>query len=301
VGRELWRELRGAGRRALVGLAALGVVSAALVLTQALVFRALFEHGPRLELEGGRLSAAALLFAFVLAVALLELPLTDGLVRLGRHLEARMRTVFQERLPRLAPRWFGSRPSSDMAERAHGLFLLRQVPALGGRLVRSLFTLLATAAGLVWLDPGSAALVLPAAALVLLLPLAFQRALSERELLVRSHHGALSRFYLEGLLGLVAVRVHGAERALRREHEALLVEWARAGLQLARGALGLRVATSLVGATVAIALLVTHLARHGTTPARRLPTRSGDRLPAAAGTPKNPVQPGPTNRGPEVD
>jgi ATP-binding cassette subfamily B protein len=87
---------------------------------------------------------------------------------------------------------------------------------------------------------------------------------------VRSHHGALSRFYFEALLGLVAVRVHGAERALRREHEALLVEWARAGGKLVRGALLLRFATSLLGAGLAIALLALHLVRNGTTPAALL-------------------------------
>jgi ATP-binding cassette subfamily B protein len=270
VAGELWNALRGADLRVLLGLGLLTGAAALLVLVQALVFRALLELGPRLRLEGERLAVALLVVGFVLALALLELPLLAGFLRLGRHLEARLRVAFQERLPRLAQRWFGSRPSSDMAERAHGLFLLRQVPALAGRTVRALATLVFTAAGLCWLDPGSAALVLCATAAAVLVPLLFARLLAERELLVRSHHGALSRFYLEALVGLVAVRVHGAERALRREHEALLVEWARAGLKLARGALGLRVATSLAGAATAIALLAEHLAQSGTTPAALL-------------------------------
>jgi ATP-binding cassette subfamily B protein len=157
-----------------------------------------------------------------------------------------------------------------MGERAHGLFALRAVPALAGRGVRALATLVFTAAGLCWLDPGAAPLVACAALAAFALPLVFLRLLTERELLVRSHHGALSRFYFEALLGLVAVRVHGAERALRREHEELLVEWARAGTKLARGALGLRVVTSLAGAALAIALVAEHLARNGTTPAALL-------------------------------
>jgi len=268
--REILRELGGADRRALLGLSGLAVTAALLVLVQALVFRALFELGPRLRLANERLTAAMLLFGFVLALAALELPLTAGFLRLGRHLEARLRILFQERLPLLAQRWFGSRPSSDMGERAHGLFVLRQVPALAGRGVRALAMLLFTAAGLCWLDPGAAPLVAIAALAVLVLPFSFLRLLSERELLVRSHHGALSRFYFEALLGLVAVRVHGAERALRRGHEELLVEWARAGQKLARGALGLRAATSLSGVGLAIALLSEHLARNGTTPAALL-------------------------------
>ncbi len=266
VGRELLRELGGRERGAAVRLGLLACAASGLVLLQALVFRASLEIAGSLRLEHERLAAAVLLLGFVAALATIELPLTSGFLRLGRQLEARLRIAFQHRLPRLPGRWFGSRPSSDMAERAHGLFVLRQLPALGGRLVRTLCTLLATAAGLVWLDPGSAPLVGSAAILVLLLPLLFQRALAERELLVRSHHGALSRFYLEALLGLVAVRVHGAARALRGEHEALLVEWARAGLKLARGALALRALTSLCGAAIAIALLGEHLARNGTRP-----------------------------------
>jgi ATP-binding cassette subfamily B protein len=270
VGRELLRELGATDRRRALGLGLLAGTSAGLVLLQALVFRALFELGERLRLEHERLAAALVLMGFVLGLALLELPLAAGVLRLGRHLEARLRMLFQERLPRLPQRWFGSRPSSDMAERAHGLFLLRQFPTLGARLVRASASLVCTAAGLIWLDAGSAALVLVVCALAIALPLVFQRALAERELLVRSHHGALSRFYLEALLGLVAVRVHGAARALRREHEALLVSWARAGLKLARGALALRVATSLAGAAGVIALLGEHLARNGTTPAALL-------------------------------
>src|SRR5262249_41050768 len=150
-----------------------------------------------------------LLLVLVVALALLELPLTTGFLRLGRHLEARLRVAFQERLPRLSRRWFGSRPSSDMAERAHGLFLLRQVPPLAGRCARALVTLVFPAAGLCWIDPRSAPLVAAATLAAVVLPMLFQKWLDERELLVRSHHGALSRFYLEGLLGLVAVRVHG--------------------------------------------------------------------------------------------
>jgi len=268
--RELWALFAGADRRAIAGLALLALVSAAAVLGQALVFRALFELGPSLRLPAERLGAAVALVALVLALAVLELPLTGGVLRLGRHVEARARVAFQERLLRLPQRWFGSRPSSDMAERAHGLFLLRQTPGLAGRVVRSFAGLAFTAAALCWLDPGSTPLVVAAALAAVLLPLLFQRLLAERELLVRSHHGALSRFYLESLLGLVAVRVHGAERALRREHESLLVEWARAGRALAVGWLGLRAATTLAGVAAAVVLVAEHLARLGTTPSALL-------------------------------
>ncbi len=44
----------------------------------------------------------------------------------------------------------------------------------------------------------------------------------------------LSRFYLDALLGLVPIRNHGAERAVRTEHEGRLVEWAHANLGVYR-------------------------------------------------------------------
>jgi ATP-binding cassette subfamily B protein len=49
---------------------------------------------------------------------------------------------------------------------------------------------------------------------------------------MRTHAGALSRFYLDALLGLSPIRTHGAETSVAREHESLLVEWARTGRAL---------------------------------------------------------------------
>src|SRR5207248_1946745 len=56
--------------------------------------------------------------------------------------------------------------------------------------------------------------------------------------------------YLDALLGLAAVRAHGAERAVRREHEGLLVERARASRRLLRWA----VITEGVQATIGFGL-----------------------------------------------
>ena len=100
--------------------------------------------------------------------------------------------------------------------------------------MRSTFELALTTAGIIWLDPASAPLALLTAALAVGFPLAAQPFLAERDLRARSHMGALSRFYLDALLGLVAGRAHGAERAVRREHESLLVEWMRTGFGLQR-------------------------------------------------------------------
>jgi ATP-binding cassette subfamily B protein len=83
-----------------------------------------------------------------------------------------------------------------------------------------------------------------------------QRPLGELDLRYRSHAGALGRFYLDALLGLTAVRTHGAERAIRREHESLLVEWARAARTLARASVGLEGLEAVAGMALSVSLLL---------------------------------------------
>jgi ATP-binding cassette subfamily B protein len=102
-----------------------------------------------------------------------------------------------------------------------------------------------------------------AGAAALGLPLAFQPLLVERDLRVRTHAGALGRFYLDALLGLVAVRAHAAERSLRRQHEGLLVEWARARLGLQRAAVAMEATQALVGYGLAAGILLGHVHRGG--------------------------------------
>jgi len=87
----------------------------------------------------------------------------------------------------------------------------------------------------------------------------------ERDLRLRTHSGALSHFYLDALLGLVAIHTHGAQPAVRREHESLLSEWARAGLNLQRTVVSLETLQLLVGFGLTIWLVASHLARSGET------------------------------------
>jgi ATP-binding cassette subfamily B protein len=87
----------------------------------------------------------------------------------------------------------------------------------------------------------------------------------ERDLRLRTHSGALTHFYLDALLGLVAIHTHGAQPAVRREHESLLTEWARAGLNLQRTVVSLEALQFLTGFGLAIWLLASHLTRTGET------------------------------------
>jgi ABC-type multidrug transport system fused ATPase/permease subunit len=85
----------------------------------------------------------------------------------------------------------------------------------------------------------------------------------ERDLRVRTHAGALTRFYLDALLGLAPIRAHGAERAIRHEHESLLVEWVRSGLGLQRRVVAMEAVQSLISFALAAWILFGYLGRAG--------------------------------------
>jgi ABC-type bacteriocin/lantibiotic exporter with double-glycine peptidase domain len=255
-GRELARLLRADGvfTPAVIGMAL--ALAAAAVIVEAILFRSLLGAGREL------LTAVV---AFSVALLFLEIPIATSLLRFGRRLEIRLRIAFLEKLPHLGDRYFQSRLKSDMAERSHSLHLLRRLPELGGQLLRYGFEIAFTAAGIVWLDPASAPIVILAAFAAVAIPLASQPLLMERDLRLRTHAGALAHFYLDALLGLVAIHTHGGQAAVRREHESLLTDWARAGLNLQRSVISLETLQFLAGFGLAIWLLASYLARHGQT------------------------------------
>ncbi len=262
-GRDLLHMLKADGSLApaavvtALGLATLGV------LIEAVLFRSLLDMPREFGLAGQRLGIMAALLIFLTALMLLELPIASGLLRIGRHLEVRLRTAFLEKIPKLGDRYFHSRLTSDMAERSHSTHRLRLLPGLGGQLLRSVFELAVTVAGIIWLDPRLVVPVLIAALLAVGLPLIVQPTFAERDLRMRSQTGALSRFYLDALLGLVPVLTHRAERSLRREHESLLVEWAHAAYGLLRVILWLEAVQWLTGFGLAAWLMLDHISRAG--------------------------------------
>ena len=262
-GRELFRLLRADGLLAPLSLVAAMLGSAMGIVLEAVLFRAFLELAPELQISGQRLGALAALLALLAFLLFLEFPIYSGIFRLGRRLETRLRVAFQKKIPRLHDRYFHSRLTSDMAERNHSLHTLRLLPKIGGKLLRTGFELILTAAGIIWLDPTSAPWVLVATALGLGIPFAAIPILGEKELRVRSHVGGLGRFYLDALLGLVTVRAHGAAEPLRSEHEGLLVEWTRARKDLRGGVVVLEAVQSLVGYGLIVGLLLSHLSRGG--------------------------------------
>ena len=241
---------------------ALTMVAAAFAgAIEALLLRGLLDVGRRLGVIEQRAAAVGVLFALLLVLLALDLPATSAMQRMGRRLETRMRVAFLTKIPRLADRYFHSRPTSDMAHRCHTIHPVRSLPSLGARALRSAMDLLVASAGLVWLDPHGLALVSIVAALSIALPLATQRVLVERDLRVRSYDGGLTRFFLDALLGLFAIRTHGAERALRSEHSGMLSEWMRANHDRLRASVAIDALEQVVGSALAIWLAFDYLHR----------------------------------------
>ncbi|HEY7376374.1 MAG TPA: ATP-binding cassette domain-containing protein [Polyangia bacterium] len=266
VAAELWRLVR-EGRvrwRALAAGVALAAFGAVL---EAVLFRALFDRAGRGGAGGvgsvGNVGLFAAIVALLAALLALELPLGWGLRRAGAAIEERFRDLFMRKIPRLGDRYFQSRPVSDMAERAHQVHKLRALPTLAGDILRTALEIVVVAAALIWLDPRGAVLAAALALAMLVIPLVAQPVVAERDLRMRNHAGALGRYYLDALLGMVTVRTHGAEPALAREHQDRLREWVRAARAALRAALAAETVQALVGFGLGAWLLADHFARTG--------------------------------------
>ena len=257
--RLLWDLVRADGPAPAFVIALAAAVSAAGTLALGLSLRGLCDVRGELPLVGQRLLALIATAVLVAGLLLVEAPAAAAVLQAARGLELRLRLRFLDKLPRLADGYFRSRPRSDMAERAHALHRIRRLPDLASRFLRAALGLVATAAGIVWLDGRT---LLPAALALLVafaLPLLVQPALCEQDLKLRSHAGALTRFTLDSLLGLHAVRAHGAAGAVRGAHRQLLGEWAGAAWRLEATAIRVEVVQMALLHGLAIWLVLAHL------------------------------------------
>ncbi|HKS27681.1 MAG TPA: ATP-binding cassette domain-containing protein [Pyrinomonadaceae bacterium] len=261
AGRELVKMLAADGLLS-PGAICLGLAVAATGgVLEAVLFRGLLDLHRQLNLVEQRFAAIIALLVFITAILFIELSTASGLYRLGRRLEIRLRLAFLEKIPRLGDKYFQSRPTSDMAERSHSVHSIRMLPGLGGQLIRAVMELTVTVCGIIWLDPSSAPLAILAATLAIALPVLLQKPIAERDLRLRSFAGSLTCFYLDALLGLTTVLTHGAEKAIRREHEGMLVDWARAGSALQRAVVSTEGIQSLLSLGLVVLLVLNYLGR----------------------------------------
>ena len=263
--RELWALMRGEG--ILTPLALIGAIGLAVgaVLIESLLFRGVFELANLLTVASQRIVALGALLSFIVLLWGCELPIISESLRLGRHLEIRLRSALLQKLPTLHDRYLQSRPIPDMAERSHSLSLLRTLPDLAVHFIQAWWEVIVTLVGIGYIAPHSLMLALTLAGTSLSLTVFSQHPMRERDLRVRGHAGALHGFYLDALRGSVPIRTHSAERAVRREHESLLTEWARSAKRLLSFSLIVQGIQSFVAFGLVGVLLMQHLDTVGVT------------------------------------
>ncbi len=259
--RALWAFLKADGLLAPLAICAAVGLAAGVAVVEALLMRGIFDIGSLLPLGRQRLLAVGGLLGFVAVALAFRVPIIIDSLRMGRRLDTRLRMALLRKLPLLTDRYFQSRPISDLAERSHSIQLLRLVPGMGLHFLQSVCELLLTLGGIALVDPASAPTAVAIAAVALVTSALFQPIINERDLRVRNHAGALGRFYLDSLLGLVPIRAHQAEPAVRHQHQSLLVEWARSNLRVIRMSLFASGIQATAGTALAALLLVQHFFR----------------------------------------
>lgn len=238
-------------------------IAAAGMMIEVLIFRGLIDIGSALNLVEQRIGAATAIFVFVIGLLLLEIPSVSVMLRMGRRLETRLRIAFLEKIPRLGDRYFHSRLTSDMTMRAHELRGLEDLPMLGVRFFSIGFQIIFTAAGIIFFIPESAWIAVLATIFEVGVSFAAQPIMMEQDLRLRTQLSALSRYYLDALLGLVPIRTHCAQRAIRREHENVMVEWVRTGMDFLKAETVVRTIEALAGAGFSIWIVFNYIGKGG--------------------------------------
>ena len=228
-------------------------------ILQALMLRAMLDLGRDLGTIEQRAGGILVLAGVALVLLALQVPISLGLLGIGRRLEVRLRKAYFEKLPRTEDRYFQSRLASDMASRCHNIQTMRTMPALIAQGITVSLEVVATAGALIWAAPGAWGIALGLTAATLILPLIAQRVFFEPDLRVQTHAGALSGFILNALLGLTPIRIHGAERSLRRGQEAMLVEWTKSRYWLQGLSVGFEGVLMVVSYALVVLLVYSYL------------------------------------------
>jgi len=201
---------------------------------QAVLFRSLAQLSLQLETVEQRLWTIALMIAFTLTLLGLKWFSHSAVLKLGHRLDGRLRLAVLERIPYLSNSYFQQISPGDMIERIHQVRAVRKLPFYASELLHIAVQFLMTIVGLFLLDWLSALLTF----IKLVLPFAtmyISGYIGSEAQRTRIYLGFLSRFYLDAMQGLVAIRTHGAEQATRREYETLLGKWVQSNVNVYLG------------------------------------------------------------------
>jgi len=230
----VWHYLKQDGLLNPIVLGLGAALSAGAVILQVLLFYSFLQVGNFLTTPFERLVAILFLLMFVITLLLLKWPTYLSALRLGRRLESRLRMAMLEKSQDLSGSYFRDQSVADLTERVHSVSNVRYLPLLGLKGFQIFFEFILTLVAIAYVDLATLPFALLGVSGTLMWGIIAQPILKPRYLRLRHDIGNLSRFYLDGLLGLVAIRTHGAERNVKQEHQRLLVRWATHKLALHR-------------------------------------------------------------------
>jgi ABC-type bacteriocin/lantibiotic exporter with double-glycine peptidase domain len=251
-------------------VALLSLLSAGLSIGVALVFRGLVDLTGDFATTRHRLGGLAAIAGLITVHALLDRELGRSLLGMGRQLEVRLRVALYEKLPRMDEVYFRTRLTADLADRAHALHRIGELPVLAGTLLRLGLEMGLVVLAMALLDPYVAPLAALGAVVLLLVPLLASPALIERDRAVREHVGALFCWFSDALRGSWVVQAHTADGPMRQQHERMTVAWAQTARLLSSASVGTELCSASVGVLVAVSVLALHTARVGWTGAALL-------------------------------
>lgn len=259
---RLWNlATQAAGRlphAALIG----AVCVAAIRVGESVLFRSFIDIWHRFDTLQQRLGGLVAMSVVLLFALGFESVMHQVATRIGANMELSLRLDILKRLPSFSDQYFRSRPTSDMTERCHQMHIVRDSPRLMVRLVTAVAEIAFVCAGIAWLEPAFGVHGLVIAAILIAIPVFFHKWLSEKDHKLGTHEGTLSLHYLDALLGMVSVRAHSAESALRRKHLHQLQAWKRAHQELGRATLLTDALTFVFGYGCGLVLLMTIFTRH---------------------------------------
>lgn len=143
---------------------------------------------------------------------------------IGRKFEGRLRLLVLAIFPQLSPIYFQQISPAAMLERVYNLQRLRNLPNLQSSFFLQATQMVLTIVGLLWIDWVAAIITIITLAILICL-FQIEQATSSEYMLSFLYDETLSQFYLDAMLGLTAIRTHGAERATRREFDRVLGRW----------------------------------------------------------------------------
>ena len=172
-----------------------------------------------------RIGASLGFLSLIILIAALELGVSYGATRLGRLLELKLRMKTLWSIARVEDEFINSRPTSDLAYRAHALSLV-------ATLIPSLVSVIGAAADLVItftamsiLDRSYAVIAAIGSLLFVAVWLTTRTKLQEVDTRLQVHASRLLNILLDAMRGIRPVRLHGYQDAFRDDQQREIAQW----------------------------------------------------------------------------